>query len=100
LATSDTRLGPDIVVEDKVVRRNSHYGWGTQLADVWFQKGEGVYVIELVMENMDDLGFFCGVVDSGILEEEDWAEDQLRDSTHFHGMHGDGRLFLKSKENT
>ena len=57
-----------------------------------------VYTIELVMENMDDLGFFCGLVDEKILEEEDWSEDQLRDSKHFHGMHGDGRLFLASKE--
>jgi len=77
-----------------------HAGWGTQLADTWFRKGDGVFLIELLCENMDDLGFFVGVMDEKFTKDGecgDWDE-QVRDIEHFLGMHAEGRLFLRTKE--
>ena len=48
------------------------------------------------METMDDLGIFIGIVGPGFLNED--RDEQVRDSVHFCGMHGDGRMFIKSKE--
>ena len=105
LRWTEEKKGPDIVVEEGglVVSRSAHYGnplclihstvdlssngsfvvagWGTQLTDRWFSKGEGIYVVELLCENMDDLGVFIGVMDRKFLDDRecrDW-DDQLRD---------------------
>jgi len=75
------------------ITRSSHYGWGSQVAATRFESG--VYEVEVSCECVDDLGLFLGVVGAPYYDE-DWDEC-VRDSTHFFGMNGNGKMFAGGK---
>ena len=51
--------------------------------------------MEVSCECVDDLGLFLGVVGAPYYDE-DWDEC-VRDSTHFFGMNGNGKMFAGGK---
>jgi len=77
------------------VATHSKSAWDTVLADTWLS--EGVHEVEIGTDCVDNLSCYIGVV-----RRKHWAECEedvaMRDSEDAICMHGDGRLFIKTKE--